>query len=78
MKGGVSMKKELTPYGEIKFSWENSHHPDNPNFQQRVIWMAWQKKDGSFSLCYKLDYTGKAKFLYGEMATAILKSVGIK
>ena len=62
-----NVKKTNTQFGEIKYTWENNFHPDNPNFMQQVFWMGWQKPDNRYSIGYKLEPNGKVKFVkYGE------------
>ena len=61
------VKKENTRFGEIKFTWENNFHPDNDEFMPTVFWVAWLKKDGRYMIGYKLQPSGKVKFVkYGE------------
>ena len=61
------MTKAITQYGETKYTWENNIHPDNPDFMQRVFWVAWQKPDGRYSIGYKLQPNGNVKFVkYGR------------
>ena len=62
-----NVKKTNTQFGEVKYTWENNFHPDNPNFMQPVFWMGWQKPDNRYSIGYKLEPNGKVKFVkYGE------------
>ena len=73
------MTKAITQYGETKYTWVNNIHPDNPDFMQKVFWVAWQKPDGRYSIGYKLQPNGNVKFVkYGEgnVETEISKIIG--
>lgn len=59
------METKINRFGEIVTKWESNKHPENENFMQRVMWTVWEKPDGKVLVGYKLDYSGKVKFIYG-------------
>lgn len=60
-------------FNEIVSKWENTIHPDNPNFMQKVFWTMYEKEDGRITVCYKIDFNGKSKFIYNLTKEEILK-----
>jgi hypothetical protein len=67
------MKISTNNFGEVVYKWENNIHPDNPQFMQKVLWTMWIKRDGTLSVCYKLDYNNKGIFLYNLTKEEILQ-----
>ncbi len=59
------MKTYVNQFGEIVTKWESYKHPDNPNFQQIVNWVIWEKPDGKITIAYNLGTGSKIKFVYG-------------
>jgi hypothetical protein len=68
----VSERK--TTGGETEYKWENNYHPDNPDFQQRVFWTAYQKPDGRYMVGYSLEPGGRSKTYWVEHGTGDVKS----
>lgn len=70
------METHTNAFGEVVTKWENNIHPDNPNYMQKVLWTMYEKQDGGISLCYRLEYNGKPKFIYGYLKEEILLKFG--
>jgi hypothetical protein len=52
-RSNVEFKK--TQFDTLQAKWENTHHPENPVFAQRVFWIAFCTKEGNLSVGFKLD-----------------------
>jgi len=64
----LQFKRELfnseVTFKESRFGlsarWENHKHPDNPNFMQTVLWVAYVN-DSVIHIGYRLDYNSNIK-----------------
>jgi len=59
----TNVEKKKTSFGEDWYKWNNNHHPDNPNFQQKVNWQLFHKPTGEYSVGYKLGASGNMKWV---------------
>jgi len=60
----TEIKIEKNRFNELVHKWVNNIHPNNKDFKHKVFWTMWEKYDGSITICYRLDFSGKPKYIY--------------